>query len=287
MKNNQRLMLSALMVVCSSLSAAELPHQESVPGGIAIIDLGPESEHAPVARFQGKRVMVQRHEGEWWAVVGLPLETPTGPQTLQLEDKATAGRSITFAVDPKSYTEQRLTLQNKKMVDPDPEDLKRIANDQKMSRAAFLHWSDNNDVTLQFAAPLSGRLSSPFGLRRFFNDQPRAPHSGLDIAAPLGTEVHAPAAGTVVETGNFYFNGNTVFIDHGEGLVTMYCHLSSIKVKKGQKLAQGEVFATVGMTGRATGPHLHWSVSLNDARIDPSLLLTPEMQAALTSSHTE
>ncbi len=287
MKNNSLVLISALMMVSGPLTAAEFPHQEAVPGGIALIDLGPGSDKAPQAHFKGKRVMVQRHDGDWWAIVGLPLETEPGTQPLNVEDKKSAGRTISFTVEPKSYTEQRLTLQNKKMVNPDPEDLKRIANDQKLSRAAFSHWSENNDVPLLFAAPISGRLSSPFGLRRFFNNEPRAPHSGLDIAAPLGTEVQAPAAGTVIETGTFYFNGNTVFIDHGEGLVTMYCHLDTIKVKKGQKLAQGEVFATVGHTGRATGPHLHWSVSLNDARVDPSLLLSPEMQAAISTGHSE
>jgi len=287
MKNNKLIVVSALMLVSSPLIAGELPRQEAVPGGIALIDLGPESGATPKAHFQGKRVMVQPHEGEWWAIVGLPLETEPGPHALLVEDKKSATRSISFTVDSKSYAEQRLTLQNKQMVNPDREELKRIANELKKSRAAFTHWSENGDVPLLFAAPISGRLSSPFGLRRFFNGEPRAPHSGFDIAAPLGTEVHAPAAGTVIETGNLYFNGNTVFIDHGEGLVTMYCHLSTIKVKKGQKIAKGEVFATVGMTGRATGPHLHWTVSLNDARVDPSLLLSPEMQATLGLPHSE
>lgn len=287
MKNKHLLSIIALLLMSTALNAASLPRESAVPGGIALVDLGSSSGAMPQASFQGNRVMVQQHEGRWWAVVGLPLATQPGKQSVKVTNTGGgATRSIPFAVNHKSYTEQRLTLKNKKMVEPDPADLKRIAREQKLSREAFAQWSDQAEVPLQFSTPVTGRLSSPFGLRRFFNDQARAPHSGLDIAAPQGTPVLAPAAGTVIETGEYYFNGNSVFIDHGQGLVSMYCHLETIKVKKGDQIAQGELVATVGMTGRATGPHLHWSVSLNNARIDPSLLLSPETEASLTTTST-
>lgn len=286
MKNKHLLSIIALLLMSTALSAASLPRESAVPGGIALVDLGSNSGAMPQASFQGNRVMVQHHEGHWWAVVGLPLATQPGKQSVKVSEAGGKAHSIDFFVEDKSYTEQRLTLKNKKMVDPDPEDVKRIAREQKLSREAFAQWSDKEEVPLQFSTPVTGRLSSPFGLRRFFNDQARAPHSGLDIAAPQGTPVLAPAAGTVIETGEYYFNGNSVFIDHGQGLVSMYCHLETIKVKKGDKIAQGELVATVGMTGRATGPHLHWSVSLNNARIDPSLFLPPETEASLTTTGT-
>jgi murein DD-endopeptidase MepM/ murein hydrolase activator NlpD len=124
-----------------------------------------------------------------------------------------------------------------------------------------------------FIKPVSGVTSSPFGHRRILNDQPRSPHSGLDIAASTGTPVAAPAPGTVTITGEFYFNGNTVFLDHGQGLITMYCHLSEIKVTEGTQIERGEILGLVGATGRVTGPHLHWSVSLNGHRVDPELAI--------------
>ena len=121
--------------------------------------------------------------------------------------------------------------------------------------------------------PVPGRRSSSFGLRRVFNGQSRNPHSGMDIAAPTGTPVRAPLPGKVIDVGDYFFNGGTVWLDHGGGLLTMYCHLSQVDCKPGDQLQTGDAFCKVGATGRVTGPHLHWSVMLNRAMVDPALFI--------------
>ena len=255
--------------------ASALPRPESVPGGVAVIDLGQDGQEAPRATYSGKRVLVTREQAHWYAVIGLPLEAKPGAHVVEIEHATGQRERLQFTVADKRYEEQRLTITDKRKVEPTPEDLERIRKEAARIGLALSRFSDQPAVTTDFAWPADGPTSSPFGLRRFFNEQPRKPHSGLDIAAPEGAPVRAPAAGRVIDTGEFFFNGNTVFIDHGQGLITMYCHLSRIDVKTGDKVETGDLLGAVGKTGRATGPHLHWGVSLNDARVDPQLFLTP------------
>lgn len=249
-------------------STLSLPQSAAVPGGIVTVDLGPADNPAPVVRYNKNRVMVIQSNGHWQAVVGIPLSAKIGKQQLTLDGLS---QTMPFEVKQKNYAEQRLTIKDKRKVNPNKEDMTRIRGERGRINTALRHWQQQTVVDTRFTLPVTGRLSSPFGLRRFFNEQPRKPHSGIDIAAPAGTPIVAPAAGRIIENGDFFFNGNSVFIDHGQGLVTMYCHMSRIDVKPGQHVARGETIGAVGQTGRVTGPHLHWSVSLNDARVDPAL----------------
>ena len=179
---------------------------------------------------------------------------------------------MSFAVEPVHYAEQRLKVPRGK-VDLSKEDLARFERERKHLAGVMATVSDLVPASFRFVQPTPGPRSSSFGLRRFFNDQPRNPHSGMDIAAATGTPVVAAGAARVIDTGDYFFNGKTVWLDHGGGLLTMYCHLSGIDVKPGDTVAAGDPIGAVGATGRVTGAHLHWSVSLNRAMVDPALFL--------------
>ena len=254
----------------SLAGAIELPQESRVPGGIAVIPLGEASE-TPHVSYQGKPVMVVERDG-WHAVVGIPLGAEPGEQQIEVN-----GRPLSFTLQPKDYEEQRLTVK-REYVAPSAEQLARYRREAARSRAALATFTPELPQSLRLALPVEGPMSSPFGLRRFFNDEPRNPHSGLDLAAPTGTPIKAPARGRVLDTGEFFFNGNTVFLDHGGGLVSMYCHLERIDVAAGAIVEAGQPIGTVGATGRVTGPHLHWGVSLNGTMVDPNLFLEDAAQ---------
>ena len=252
--------------------AADLPAARPVPGGIALIDLGPAGPRSPAASRDGERVLVREGGGRWVAVVGIPLAAQPGRELVSVRDPGAAPRSVAFAVEPKDYPTQALKVAPKH-VDLSPKDLARYEKEKVKLEQVLATWSDTPPVTFAFAAPVGGTRSSSFGSRRVFNGQSRNPHTGMDIAAAAGAAVTAPAPGRVIETGNYFFNGNTVIVDHGEGLLTLYCHLSRIDVAAGQAVAAGARLGLVGATGRVTGPHLHFGVMLNRAWVDPELLL--------------
>ncbi|MCW8846741.1 MAG: peptidoglycan DD-metalloendopeptidase family protein [Gammaproteobacteria bacterium] len=261
------------LLALAPVRATELPRPNQVPGGIAVLELGLSSaQDAPTVSYLERPVMVLARNDQWVAVVGIPLSTAPSMQTLLVDGKQT----IEFEVRDKEYQSQHLTISNQRQVNPNPQDLERINAESQRIGAALASWSPADPFTQGFQVPVSGERSSSFGLRRFFNGEARKPHSGMDLAADEGTPIKSPAAGTVIESGDYFFNGNTVFVDHGQGLVTMYCHLSRIDVQPGTRLEAGDIIGLVGSTGRVTGPHLHWSVSLNQAMVDPALFLPVE-----------
>ncbi|MGE7960596.1 peptidoglycan DD-metalloendopeptidase family protein [Pseudomonas sp. NPDC089530] len=264
--------LASLLLLCLTFNA----HADSyitrllnkpVPGGVAVVNLGAAAQ-APKASYQGKPLLVVKEQNNWLAIVGIPLTVKPGVQQI-----STGGRNLNFSVGSKKYPEQHITLKNKRQVNPEPADLKRIDAELAEQVRAYRSFSPNTPSNLLLDKPVSGPLSSKFGVRRFFNGEERNPHAGLDFAVPAGTPIKTPAAGKVILVGNYFFNGNTVFVDHGQGFFSMFCHMSKIDVKPGQQLARGAVVGKVGATGRATGPHMHWNVSLNDARVDPAIFI--------------
>ncbi len=271
--------LVTLLFLLPAGAGALTYNQTPVPGGIATINLPADVDPATL-RYRERRVLVTRQADRAIAVVGLALGAKPGTHYLEARTRNDEPLRLSFQVSDKAYETQHITIKDKRKVNPEKRDMERISREQKQIKSALRQWSDTDTVALEFLKPVDGPTSSPFGLRRFFNEQPRKPHSGLDIAAPEGTPIRAPAPGTIINTGDYFFNGNTVFIDHGQGLVTMYCHMNRIEVETGQRVAAGEVIGAVGMTGRVTGPHLHWGVSLNDSRVDPTLFMTGTETAA-------
>ena len=247
-----------------------LPVSSAVPGGVAVLPTGMQ---AGSAHYRESRVLLAEVDGLQYAVVGIPLSASPGTHALELRDAAGNSRSLSFTVTNKQYVEQRLTITNERQVNPNNEDMVRINRESAEMNAAFSRWDESLQPVLRMRAPTEGVRSSSFGLRRFFNEQPRAPHSGMDIAAPEGTPIVAPAPGVIVATGNYFFNGNTIILDHGHGLISLYCHMNTIDVAVGQRVETGQQIGAVGQTGRVTGPHLHWSINLNNVRVDPALFL--------------
>ena len=251
----------ALLIGLALPATTAFANATSVPGGVYAWSV---PAGASDIRFQNNPVFVVGQT----ALVGIPIRQALGQAQITFVYGG-QDQTHTFEIVDKRYTEQRITLQNKEMVSPNPKQLERIRAESKRQRAIYATVSAPMDLSTGFSMPLEGITTSLYGHRRFFNDQPRSPHSGLDIAAPTGTPIVAPAQARVALVDDLYYNGKSVFLDHGQGLITMYCHLSEQTVSTGELVQQDQVIGLVGATGRVTGPHLHWSVSLNGYRIDP------------------
>ncbi len=249
------------------------PRALPVPGGIARLSLG-AAPTRPTARDGDLPLLVWGDPVDWTVLVGIPLAARPGVAHLSVRQaEGGAARDLAYTIAAKRYSEQRLKVAPG-TVDLSPEDNARYQRERLHLAAVMATFTESPPPAMHMRVPVSGRRSSSFGLRRVFNGQARNPHSGMDIAAGTGTPVVAPLAGRVIDTGDYFFNGGTVWLDHGGGLLTMVCHLSSIDVKVGDRLKAGERYCAVGATGRATGPHLHWSVMLNRAMVDPALFIS-------------
>ena len=237
-----------------------------------------EGDSAPWGSFRGELVHFRvLGAGRYLGLVGVDMESATGLHTLEVK-VIRAGTSRVIARPEVEVVEGRFGVQHltlpDKMVDLDPPTLKRVAREKK--EVSALWNSDTGDARWapEWRMPVPGDPSGSFGKRRVINGQPRNPHNGEDISAPLGTPVKAPNAGIVRLAKDRYFGGRTVFLEHGGGLFTFYMHLDEISVRDGKVVGAGDLIGKVGKSGRATGPHLHWGGRLNSARINPLELVS-------------
>jgi murein DD-endopeptidase MepM/ murein hydrolase activator NlpD len=263
---------AAALLALGGVTTAQ-PVHSPWPGGIAIVPI--DGDTRPTVTVGGHPALVFRADNRWQAIIGIPLEQdPSQPLVADVTRPGTGeSDTVAIALETADYRVQRLNV-DRKYVDPGEAALQRIFAERDIIDAALGNWRPADPGTLSLMAPVPGRQSSSFGSRRIFNDQPRAPHKGMDIAAATGTPIINPLTGVVTATGDYYFNGNTVIVDHGQGLISLYCHLSEIDVREGQAVETGEPLGKVGATGRVTGAHLHFATYLNGTAVDPALLLT-------------
>ena len=237
------------------------------------MDLGPEPS-PPLVRFNGEQVLVTGDASGWFAVVGIALDAKAGAaRPLTVERAGRAPETIALAIGRKRYATQYLSVKPGQ-VELSPADANRHEQERAHLRGVLRTFSESAPDSLLLLQPCEGPRSDSFGKRRFFNRQPRSPHSGLDIAAPDGTPVVAAGAGNVLDAGDYFFSGQTLILDHGRGFLTLYAHLSAIHANTGDRVPAGKRIAAVGASGRVTGPHLHFSVYLNAAAVDPELFIS-------------
>ena len=264
----------ALLLARPALAAKRKP-PAAVPGGVARVTLA-AGDPAPKAHLDGNRLLVRREKNEWVALAGVPLSAKVG-STLKVEVDFANGKRLVRPVKviDKKYLTQHLSVAPDQAELP-AEMLARYQQEREHLAKVLRTYTETSPESLALLQPVPGRRSGSFGLRRVINGMPRSPHSGLDIAAPEGTPVAATAPGRVADSGDYLFLGNTLVLDHGQGMLSLYSHLSAIDVALGATVPAGAPISKVGATGRATGPHLHFSVYLNAASVDPAIFLPPE-----------
>ncbi len=264
---SKKVMLAVLVYCLSFGLEAKIT---GFPGGIVRIPLGPSSEKDPELFFNKHRVLIQEVDHQSYAVIGISVNQKTGLSTVTRLENGSHLPVYTIDILEKDYPFESINIKDKSKVTPSSKNLKRIDSERKILSEALSNWSYQPISELSLVKPVNARISSEFGFKRIINGQPRAPHRGIDFAANRGTAIKASARGKVSYVGDLFFTGNTVVVDHGQGWQTIYCHLDEKLVKRGDVVDIDSILGTVGSTGRATGPHLHFGLILNQARVDPS-----------------
>jgi murein DD-endopeptidase MepM/ murein hydrolase activator NlpD len=272
MQRRAFLLLAPVLLLARVALATPSGPITAVPGGVARLRLGAAGQ-PPKAFLDGLRLLVRSEGGEWFAIVGVPLAAkPKSKLSVEVTYADGKREALPIRVVDKKYLTQHITVPPDQ-ADLPPEQMVRYERERVHLQQVLRTFTERNPASIALLQPVEGRRSGTFGLRRIVNGKPRSPHGGLDIAAPGGTPIVATGSGQVLDIGDYLFLGRTVILDHGQGLLSLYAHLSAIDVTAGQIVGLGQTIGKVGATGRITGPHLHFSVYLNAASVDPAIFL--------------
>jgi len=282
-------LLTALILASASVPAAaslEVSHQARslTQGEAVLLSVASDTPLAKVTAvvFDKEFPLFPGEDNPTWrGMVAIDLACKPGSYNVMVRGWQGDGgspaveKAYPLQVSGKEFAERRLKV-DQKYVSPPQAEMDRINREAATTKKLFELDTPEKYWEGSFLKPVPGGVTSPFGRKNFVNDQPRSPHSGVDLRGAEGTPVKAPAAGKVILADDLYFAGNTVMVDHGFGLISYFCHLSRINVENGQMITRGELIGLVGSTGRVTGPHLHWTVKLLGLRVDPMSVLSLE-----------
>lgn len=275
----QRLIIAtALAILCFPVTGQALTLEgHLIQGGMAIGKVDP----AASVHFQGKPLRVSP---EGLFIIGFSRDSDLSSE-IEIHHASGKVEKQPVSIQKRTYKIQRIDGLPPRKVSPSAEDQERIRNDRALVKKTRRRDDPRIDFAQTFIWPVTGRISGVYGSQRILNGKPKWPHFGVDIAAPTGTPVKAPANGIVsMAHDDMFYSGGTLIVDHGHGLSTVYMHLHKILVKEGQPVKQGDVIAQVGATGRVTGPHLHWGMNWFETRLDPALLVPPMPKAAAAAT---
>ena len=271
-----RLILKKIIIVLvfifpltSDSSSFFKPEYLNVPGGIFLHEI-------PVEKFKSgifinnTRILTKQVNDKFYLIYGIPYGTPSGNQSINIVDRVSEN-TVNFFLKKRIVEKQYIKV-SKKYSEPSSSDVKRIIKEQKILKSHRNTWSsDNPDIN--FIYPVEGIITGVFGTERYYNGKKGRYHNGIDIAAKMNDPIVAPSAGRVIVVGDFFYNGKFIYIDHGKGLLSIFIHLNEILVKKGESVKKGDEIGKIGTSGRSTGPHVHWSVMLNQTYIDPMIFI--------------
>ena len=276
MKNKLSFICIFILFSCTTLDISyplcDFPEHSPFPGGVISQTLRIDADEINEIDINEKNVYFCQVDKDHWKILA-PISLSEEIKTIAIVKN---GQPILeVPISNKAYRESKITITNQDLVSPPEEYLSRIKMESDLGKVAIGTVSRRFHTSLKMPAPTQGIKSSEFGVKRFINGQPRNRHTGLDLAASIGTEIISPLSGKVILVGNFYYRGKTVFVDHGGGMISTYSHMSKVVVLKGQSLEKGDLIGEVGQSGRVTGPHLHWQIILSGIPVDPELFLEP------------